>query len=288
MTRRNLLKYTASLPVAGSIPSILRSESHSRTGSTSRSQSPSEDSSMHIQRLAWAGIKIVVDKTTLFIDATSYHSEGDLPLQADTEQIHAVITHHHSDHFDPEALKKIFNHKSQLLCSNETLPWVDTRDFRTHGISLHQPIDVSRWTGDLVAIPVPAVDGFGHPQVSWVVRGGGKTIIHCGDTLWHGYWRDIAMAYGPFDMAFVPINAARMTQGTITDTGIPAIMNPEQAVVAAMLLNAKTICPIHFGRSGGNYIEIPDPEDKFVSECRLRQKPYILPKQGEWIKWGNA
>jgi L-ascorbate metabolism protein UlaG (beta-lactamase superfamily) len=239
---------------------------------------------MQIQRLAWAGIKVVLDKTTLFIDATSYIEEGDQPLQAETENVHAAITHHHSDHFDPDALKKVFNHKSQLLCSVETLPWVDTRELRTHGIKLHNPIDVSRWTGDLVAIPVPALDGFGHPQVSWVVQGGGKKIIHCGDTLWHGYWRDTAIAYGPFDMAFVPINAARMTQGKIIDTGIPAIMNPEQAVVASILLNAKTICPIHYGRSSGNYIETPDPEGHFIKACLDRKAAYILPKQGEWIK----
>ncbi|HEY4613457.1 MAG TPA: hypothetical protein VII11_10775 [Bacteroidota bacterium] len=88
-------------------------------------------------------------------------------------------------------------------------------------------IDVSRWMDDFVAIPVPAVDGFGHPQVSWIVQGGDKKIIHCGDTLWHGYWRDIAIAYGPFDIAFMPINGARLNQGEVRDTGMPAVLTPQ-------------------------------------------------------------
>jgi L-ascorbate metabolism protein UlaG (beta-lactamase superfamily) len=281
MNRRKALKYAATIPLSASLPTLLTTGQKAMPAAGQKAN-PGE---MQIQRLAWAGIKVVIDNTTLFVDATSYTQEGDQPLQVDTENVHAAITHHHSDHYDPDSLKKIFSKRSQLICSEDVLPWVDTRDLRTHPLKTYQPVDVSRWTGDLVAIPVPAVDGFGHPQVSWVIRGGGKTIIHCGDTLWHGYWRDIAIAYGPFDIAFMPINAARMIQGKIIDTGIPAVMNPEQAVVAAGLLNAKRICAIHYGRSSDNYIETPDPEGNFKKACQQRKMEFILPKEREWIKF---
>jgi hypothetical protein len=41
---------------------------------------------------------------------------------------------------------------------------------------------------------VPAVDGFGAYQVSWVVMAGSHKAIHCGDTMNHGYWWDFGVA----------------------------------------------------------------------------------------------
>ncbi|WP_051691922.1 MBL fold metallo-hydrolase [Pedobacter borealis] len=278
MKRRELLKYTASAISLTALPVILKSQQNDR-----ENKSLQNHDVMKIQRLAWAGIKIELGETTLYIDATSYDEQKDMKLTAETEYRHALITHHHPDHYDPAALKTVFDKRSRLYCYEDVSPWLDTRDFRIQPVKLHQPIDASRWTGDLVAIPVPAVDGFGHPQVSWVVQGGGKKIIHCGDTLWHGYWRDIAIAYGPFDIAFMPINAARLTQGKVEDTGIPAVMNPEQAVVASKLLNAKSVCPIHYGRPSENYFETPDPEKNFLRFAKERNAKPLLLNEGEYI-----
>lgn len=283
MNRRTLLKYAASAIPLSILPSALKPEEYHKK--ITPSTTLANNGTMKIQRLAWAGIKIELDGTTLFVDATSYAEYKDMKLNAETDARHALITHHHPDHYDPTALKTIFDKRSRLYCYEDTLQWIDTRDLRTHPIKLHRPIDVSRWTGELVAIPVPAVDGFGHPQVSWIVQGGGKKIIHCGDTLWHGYWRDIAIAYGPFDIAFMPINAARLSQGKVIDTGIPAVMNPEQAVVASKLLNAKLVCPIHYGRVSGNYFETPDPEGNFLKEAKRINIKTKLMEEGEWVKW---
>ncbi|HEV8084161.1 MAG TPA: MBL fold metallo-hydrolase [Chitinophagaceae bacterium] len=279
MKRRTLLKYAATLPLA-TIPSILAAQDDKNNSLT-----PKNNSKMKIQRLAWAGIKVELDATTLFVDATSYEETKDMKLTVETEYKHGLITHHHPDHYDPSALKTVFDKRSRLYCYEDVLPWIDTRDVRTQSVKLYQPIDASRWTGDLVAIPVPAVDGFGHPQVSWIVQGGGKKIIHCGDTLWHGYWRDIANTYGPFDIAFMPINAARLSQGKVIDTGIPAVMNPEQAVVAAKLLNAKVVCPIHYGRPSENYFETANPEENFLRFAKERSIKSVLLQQGEYVKW---
>lgn len=300
MKRRTLFRSAASALPLAALSTLL--ESHKNLKSNQNNEIPSaqdqhkENDSpiagkmsiptgkMRIQRLAWAGIKIELDTTSLFVDATSYKEEKDMPLHAETVSRHALITHHHSDHYDPAALKTVFDAKSRLFCHEAVLPWIDTRDLRTQTASLYQPMDISRWSGDLVAIPVPAVDGFGHPQVSWVVKGAGKRIIHCGDTLWHGYWRDIADAYGPFDIAFMPINAARLSQGKVIDTGIPAVMNPEQAVVAGKLLGAERVCPIHYGRPGDNYFETPDPEGDFLRHAKLRGVKTLLLREGEYIE----
>jgi len=276
MKRREVMKLAATTLL--SAPLTLKPETSSAQKFISENKK-----TMKIQKLNWAGIKIELDEVTLFVDATSYEAQKDMKLTAETTYRHALITHHHPDHFDPAALQTVFDKRSRLYCGEESMSFLDQRELRVHGKKLHQPVDVSLWTSDLVAIPVPAVDGFGHPQVSWVIRGGGKTIIHCGDTLWHGYWHDIAIAYGPFDIAFLPINGARINNGKVIDTGIPAVLTPEQAAVAGKLLQAKRVCPIHYGRPGPTYFEVPNAEENFLKFARERNVNALLLRDGDHV-----
>ena len=276
MERRTLLKYAALTPLSA-IPDFVVAQQNDNI------LLPQNINTMKIQRLAWAGIKIEVGKTTLFVDATS--DEEDIKLIAETEFKHALITHHHGDHYDPIALKTVFDKNSLLVCHQDVLPWINTTDLRTQTVKLYEPLIFSRRTDDFVAIAVPAVDGFGHPQVSWIIEGGGKKIIHCGDTLWNGNYWDLGRIYGPFDMAFMPINGARQNLGRYTDEGIPCVMTPEQAVVACKLLKVKQICPIHYGGLEKNYFETPDPEGNFLKFARQKNIATQVLKQGEFVKW---
>lgn len=219
---------------------------------------------MQIQRLSWAGIKVEVGSTTLFVDAIQQEPDH-VPLEYATPNCNAVVSHHHSDHYDAKALSGIFNTTSLLVSHEATKPWIaSSGGLRIHTVPLYQPLLLSRGAGEIVVTAVPAVDGFGHPQVSWVIDGGGKRIIHCGDTLWHGHWWDIGRAYGPFDMAFLPINGARQVTGRFIDSGFPMVLTPEQAVSAGVILGAKQICPIHYGgHEPPIYLEVPEPEETF-------------------------
>ena len=106
---------------------------------------------------------------------------------------------------------------------------------------------------------VPAVDGFGSPQVSWVVSDGETRLIHCGDTLWHGYWWQIAERFGPFDLAFLPINAAVAEFEYLQPPSeLPAVLTPEQAAGAGHVL----------GREGR-----PDPLRHLPSAAHLQRLP---------------
>jgi L-ascorbate metabolism protein UlaG (beta-lactamase superfamily) len=279
MNRRTLLKYGAAAVPLTAIPSLITA----RNNDEANEKTSPEGATMKIQRLAWAGIKVETGKTTLFVDATS--EDKDIKLSAETDYNYAVITHPHGDHYDPEALKTVFNKHSLLICHKDAIKWIDLRELRTYGLEMHEPVILAMSNNDIVARPVPAVDGFGVPQVSWIIEGGGKKIIHCGDTLWHGYWWDLGRIYGPFDMAFMPINGARQNDGRNTDEGIPGVLTPQQAVVAAKLLGAKTVCPIHYGSLEQNYFEIPDAEGQFLKAARENNMKVVVLKQGEWVNW---
>jgi L-ascorbate metabolism protein UlaG (beta-lactamase superfamily) len=280
MERRTLLKYAALTPLAA-IPNFLVAQEKENNTATQNKNSDT----MKIQRLAWAGIKIEVGKTTLFVDATCDPEEGEVKLTAETEFKHGLITHHHGDHYDPTALKTVFDKNSLLVCHQDVLPWINATELRTQTVKMYEPFIFSRRTDDFVATAVPAVDGFGHPQVSWIIEGGGKKIIHCGDTLWNGNYWDLGRIYGPFDMAFMPINGARQNLGRYTDEGIPCVMTPEQAVVASKLLKAKEICPIHYGGVTATYFEVPDPEGTFIKIAKEKSIKTQVMKQGEFVKW---
>ena len=142
--------------------------------------------------------------------------------------------------------------------------------------------------GDFTATAVPAVDGYGDPQVSWVVSGGGRRIIHCGDTLWHGAWWRIGRQFGPFDAAFLPINGARFEwRKPVSD--VPAVMTPEQAVAAAVVLGARLVVPIHYGVVGAEgYREIPHPERDLIEAAQRRNQEAAIVRPGDWVVWNSS
>jgi L-ascorbate metabolism protein UlaG (beta-lactamase superfamily) len=249
IARRNLFTQAAGLVTVGALP-------------TRAVAGTARPAGVKIRKLSWAGILIETDATALFIDATAPDpTKGEPPgVLATSRAPYAVITHHHSDHFDNETLRTILGKSGRLVCLRETADWADTRGLRVQPVDTWQPVFFPPSGDDLVAFPVPAVDGWGSPQASWVIDGRGVRLFHGGDTQWHGRFADIGRAYGPFEVAFLPINGARQNDGRFVDKGIPAVLTPQQAVAAAQELRARMIVPIHFGGSDPpNYVEVAHP-----------------------------
>ena len=209
-----------------------------------------------VERLTWAGIKIVEGDTTVLIDPVATDlwdgkaPEGLVPVQADTRRRYALISHTHNDHFDVATLKTVLGDKGYVICDASIASYVASRGLKV--IPAEHYVPVSR--GGMLFTPVPAVDGFGDKQVSWIVTTGSGRYLHAGDTLWHGSWALLGQQYGPFDAVFLPINGARV------GSDVPAVMTPLQAVEASKQLRAKQLVPIHFGlRNAPGYIEVDEP-----------------------------
>ncbi|MCI0607191.1 MBL fold metallo-hydrolase [bacterium] len=243
---------------------------------------------LRAQRLAWAGVKLENASTALFIDPLiSAEVWGDalkhpiIPLQSNATRRHVLITHLHSDHFDAAAVKTVLAENGNLICAAESAPIAASRGFRVWGAKLWEPILL----GDFAITAVPSSDGYGDNQVSWIVSGGGRKIIHCGDTMWHGLWWQIGKQLGPFDAAFLPINGAKFLWRA-PNSNVPAVMTPEHAVAAGVVLGARLAIPIHYGVSGADsYEEQQDAEATFVKIAKTRNLPVEIVKPGEWLKW---
>jgi L-ascorbate metabolism protein UlaG (beta-lactamase superfamily) len=256
MHRRTLLELVGAAALTRALPATAAA-------------APTPPPALRVTRLTWAGIRLVAGETTLFADATVDPSEpGSAPLQASTPERHALVTHFHSDHCQPEALKPVFNARSRLVCDRDTALRLGDREVPLLPVALYQPEFLSPRTADFVVFAVPASDGLGSPQVSWVIDGGGRRVFHAGDTQVHGHFWNIGRAYGPFDVAFLPINGFRQTLGRTTRVPAPMSLTPEQAVEVAQVIGARRVVPIHYGGGSQGYAEVQDAIGVFVKAAK--------------------
>jgi L-ascorbate metabolism protein UlaG (beta-lactamase superfamily) len=248
---------------------------------------------MLIRRLTWAGLEVETPGGSAVIDflgetpsLSKYASDPTEELLAPAATpgsvAAAAVTHLHSDHFDVAGLKHVLAADARVLCPAGVEADVSEAGFNARGVEPWESVA----SGDLQFTAVPAVDGFGAAQVSWVVSDGESRLIHCGDTLWHGYWWQIAERCGPLDMALLPVNAAVADFDYLQPpTGLPAVLTPEQAAAAAQVLGVRQAAPIHHGtfHNPPHYIALPDAASAFAVAAQRRGVAARLLQPGDEV-----
>ena len=241
--------------------------------------------------LGWAGVELRYGGNAVFIDPQLVFRDrparqvATAPIASPATSRFALVTHLHPDHFDPVALKQALSDDGNVFAEASMAAGVAAKGLPVTSLAMWEPFSAGGFDGhDFLVVPVPAADGFGDAQVSWVVRAAGRRFIHCGDTIWHGHWRRIGRAYGPFDVAFLPINGFAQTD-LVPSTTVPYSMTPEIALQAARLLGAQTVVPIHFGRAPSQtYIETDASERRFVDEARRLGQTVRVMRAGDELR----
>jgi L-ascorbate metabolism protein UlaG (beta-lactamase superfamily) len=244
---------------------------------------------MKITRLGWAGVELEAEGRLAVIDLLQDtdpmrrfmgepHTALPGPSRAGAAVL-ALVTHLHQDHTDADAIAAALAPDGVLL-----RPAPDSGEFLE--IAGQQPAEqrlaelgiaqrtVAVWetvaVGPFRATAVPAVDGFGDQQVSWVVEAGGTRIYHAGDTLYHGSWWRARMRTGDIDYAFLPVNGPRVSLPH-RQPGSPrnAVMSPAEAASAAYVLGARVAIPIHYDTINNPpiYEQTDDPAGAFLAEA---------------------
>jgi L-ascorbate metabolism protein UlaG (beta-lactamase superfamily) len=247
---------------------------------------------MRIRRLGWAGLEIEASGSVALIDLfenvgpmaafTGEAREALPPPSSSGAASVALVTHLHSDHADPQALARALAPDGVVLrpapATGGGLETAATAFAEQALAELQIPARVMEpWetvqVGPFAISAIPAADGFGDPQLSWIVAADGQRIIHCGDTLFHGWWWLAKLRHGPIDAAFLPVN------GPIVDlphrqphSTLPAAMDPAQAAEAAAILEATLAVPLHYDalENPPIYAQISDPAETFVREAARR------------------
>lgn len=244
---------------------------------------------MYIRRLGWAGIELEAGGRTAVIDlfqnvGRMRHFVGDPrgplpgPREPGSAQL-ALMTHLHEDHADARAVAEALAPDGLVL-----RPEVSAGgDLEAAGLASAEAALVERGLAARVVAPwetverdgfritaVPAVDGFGDPQVSWVVEAGGRRILHAGDTTFHGWWWPIRERLGPLDVAFLPVNGPTVDlPHRQPPSPLEAAMGPRSAAVAAAILRCAVAVPIHYDTLNNPpiYAQVDDPAGAFTREA---------------------
>ncbi len=261
---------------------------------------------MQVRWLGWAGVEIEHEGATVVIDPLADPAgvfaglggepgEVELPAvePAGPGAVAGLVSHLHRDHTDAGALADALasgaavHHPTPAEDGNLALAQAEhelgAAGLSRRAIATWEPVDA----GPFTCTALPAVDGLGDPQVSWLVEAGGRRVLHLGDTIFHGYWWRMARRHGPFDLVFVPINGAVIDFPHLQPPSVlAAAMEPEQAALAGDLLGARTVVPMHYDGYGIDpwYRPIDDAAGRFRAAAAGRSYAARVLNPGETVE----
>lgn len=261
---------------------------------------------MQARWLGWAGVELEHEGETIVIDpladpAGTFAALGDAASEIELPQVEAaterraiagLVTHLHRDHTDAGALATALapgaavHHPTACEESNPALAQAEhelgAAGLPRRAVATWQRVSV----GPFTCTALPAVDGLGDPQVSWLVEAGGTRVLHLGDTVFHGAWWQMVRRAGPFDVVFAPVNGARVDfPHQQPASPLPAAMEPEQAALAGELLGAGIVAAMHYGGFAVEpfYRPIGDARERFERAARGRPYRAVAPAPGELV-----
>jgi L-ascorbate metabolism protein UlaG (beta-lactamase superfamily) len=254
---------------------------------------------MQVTWLGWAGVEIeadgdsvvidpLVDTAAVFAPFGEAAASAELPVVVEPpvggRAVAGLVTHLHRDHADAGALAAALAPGAPVLrppagggAGLEELALVQAeRELAEAGL---ERIAAEPWNsveiGPFTLTALPAVDGLGDPQVSWLVEANGRKVLHLGDTVFHGYWWRMALRHGPFDLVLPPVNGAVIDfPHRRPPSPLPATLDPEQAALVGELVGARMVVPIHYAgyRVEPSYLPVADAGERFLRAAAGR--PY--------------
>lgn len=255
---------------------------------------------MRITWLGWAGVEVEAEGERVVIDPLldpravfAWLGERTAAWSAPEVRppgagaLAGLVTHLHRDHADAGALAAALAPTAPVLepsgyggdaLEQAALAQADA-ELEESGL---QRRPVEPWSevelGPFTITSLPAVDGTGDPQVSWLIEADGRRVLHAGDTMFHGWWWRIRERFGAPDVFLAPINGARLSfPHRRPASPLPGAMDPSQAALAAELLGAEQLVPIHYGGYAieGVYEPVARPLEQLSEACDRVASPGI-------------
>ena len=267
---------------------------------------------MRIRWLGWAGVEIEAEGERLLVDplqdpAATFAWMGDSARaqvpevtapEAGRQAAAGLLTHLHRDHADAGALAGALADGAPVLEPPRWpgAPIEDLAVAQAHaelsdaGLAREQvSVWETRQVGPFSVAALPAVDGLGDSQVAWLIEGEGRRVLHLGDTIFHSYWWRMARRHGPFDIVLAPINGAVISFPHLQPASpLAGTMEPEQTAIAAEILGASMVVPIHYNgySAEGFYQPAEDALRRFEAAASERQLQTRVLGVGESIGVG--
>lgn len=242
---------------------------------------------MKLQRLSWAGLKVESNGQILLIDAVQNYQRGasigpkePFEFVGDTAADLVLITHLHSDHYDPDAIRAVLKPEGRFVVSEQIAAEVTNDGFAPLALALNAPQQI----GNFTVTAVFAMDGVGDKQVSWVIEADGQRILHGGDTMWHNQFWQLGKTWQHFDAVFLPVNGAVVNIPRVEPSPVPITLTPVQAITVTRLLRADVLVPIHYGfHKEGMYHQFPQMEAELATQAEVQNVKVQWVEQGDVV-----
>jgi L-ascorbate metabolism protein UlaG (beta-lactamase superfamily) len=263
---------------------------------------------MEVRWLGWAGVEVRSGDDAVVIDpledggavfAALGERAAAAPVPATVAPdsrgtaLAGLVSHLHRDHADAGALAGALQEGAPVYepagiggedVENLALAQAE-HELERAGLRRRRVADWERsQEGPFALTALPAVDGLGDPQVSWLVEADGRRVLHLGDSIFHGYWWRLAQRHGPFDLVFAPVNGAVVRfPHRRPASPLAAAMEPEQAALAAELLGARTVVPMHYDgyEIDPYYLPVSDARRRFIEASEERPHETLVLEPGE-------
>jgi len=165
-----------------------------------------------------------------------------------------LLSHNHYDHMDTASLMRIkAENSSTFFVPRGDGAWFRSQDFKSvHEYEWWQSglVDPNGWVR-VTFLPAhhwsarSLFDTNRSLWGSWMIEYNGYKIYFAGDTAWDDHFEHIKDAFGPIDVALLPIGPCEPHKWMLSSH-----LNAEQAGQAAVVLNARHSIAMHWGTFG--------------------------------------
>ena len=255
-------------------------------------------------RVTWFGhssVLLDLDQTTVLIDpvwsdrVSPFQFMGpkrwyDPPLKFnDIPNVDVVvISHDHYDHLDQGTIARMRTWTNLFV-----VPLGVGSHLKSWGISPDRIIELDWWQSTKVksltinAVPARHHSGRINPQADHTLWSGyafvgpSHRVFYSGDTGMHDSFPEIGSKFDPFDLALVEV-------GQYSQAWPDWHIGPEQAIVAAKQVGARTMMPIHWALFKLADHTWTEPGVRSVAASTCQNYPLILPPPGMTVDLVNS
>ena len=225
------------------------------------------DADLSVTRIVHGSVIIEMHGTRVLVDPwfhSGWVTRQDEPLGLVPEGLPSfaavLITHEHSDRFDPRALRELAATVPEVVAPYELHE-------RLTALGFTRVTDLGWWDstsiGDLTVTAVPARHSA--PENGYVLEAHGTSVYVAGDTRYFPELVDVATRFPHLDAALLTVGGERVL-------GVRREMGPDEAARAAEVLGASHLIPVGYAERWVFPLRwyALHPVKRFVDECRDR------------------
>lgn len=198
-----------------------------------------------------------------------------------------LISHDHYDHLD---------YPTVLELAQRDVPFVVPLGVGAHlehwGIPAERITELDWWeshrVADVLITATPARHFSGRSLgdrdhtlwAGFAIQGPDHRVYFSGDTSMFPGFSEIGARLGPFDVAL-------MESGAYNALWRDAHIGPEQAILAAQMVGAERVLPVHWGTFNLSLHGWTEPVERMLRAARTLDMPLLTPRPGESVEWGR-